>query len=223
MHWKKAERNNSDELLKAMVKREIENNELIRDLRHQVTRLSCELSKKDKDIKDIYENCKMLGSEIYRLEKDIDRMEKDIAHTTARSTATYKTESNNVMRQTAVQSGSALSVKEQKSDCELFNEQINSGTLPPQFKSIKLTYEGNNRMTENPEGINLFYIVEKENDNYELYPNHKIKELRVVNAVQDVYEVDYKGSSKIVVDRPCILRKLMYGYGIESKGKVRIL
>lgn len=223
MHWKKAERNNSDELLKAMVKREIENNELIGDLKHQVTRLSCELSKKDKDIKDIYEKCKMLGSKIYRLEKAIDRMEKDIAHTTARSTATYKTESNNVMRQTAVQSGSALSVKEQKSDCELFNEQINSGTLPPQFKSIKLTYEGNNRMTENPEGINLFYIVEKENDNYELYPNHKIKELRVVNAVQDVYEVDYKGSSKIVVDRPCILRKLMYGYGIESKGKVRIL
>ncbi len=220
MRWKKAEKNNSDELLKAMVKREIENNELIGDLRHQVTRLSRELSKKDKDM---YEYFNILGNEICKLKDDINRMKKDIAHTTARSTATYKTESNNVMRQTVVQSGSALSVKEQKSDCELFNEQVNSGTLPPQFKSIKLTYEGNNRMVENPEGINLFYIVEKENDNYELYPNHKIKELRVVNAVKDVYEVDYKGSSKIVVDRPCILRKLMYGYGIESKGKVRIL
>lgn len=220
MHWKKAERNNSDELLKAMVKREIENNELIRELLVKVKQLERKL---DIVCKSIDESFTTIRNEFDMLEDDIDRMEKDIAHTTARSTATYKTQSNNVMRQTAVQSGSALSVKEQKSDCELFNEQINSGTLPPQFKSIKLTYEGNNRMTENPEGINLFYIVEKENDNYELYPNHKIKELRVVNAVQDVYEVDYKGSSKIVVDRPCILRKLMYGYGIESKGKVRIL
>lgn len=220
MHWKKAERNNSDELLKAMVKREIENNELIRELLVKVKQLERKL---DIVCKSIDESFTTIRNEFDMLEDDINRMEKDIAHTTARSTATYKTQSNNVMRQTAVQSGSALSVKEQKSDCELFNEQINSGTLPPQFKSIKLTYEGNNRMTENPEGINLFYIVEKENDNYELYPNHKIKELRVVNAVQDVYEVDYKGSSKIVVDRPCILRKLMYGYGIESKGKVRIL
>lgn len=38
-------------------------------------------------------------------------------------------------------------------------------------------------MIENPEDINLFYIVEKGNDYFELYPNYKAKELRVINAI----------------------------------------
>lgn len=168
----------------------------------------------EKMCEEIYEDIKNIKSKIHSTDLSCDNVRRDI----------IKPNSIDLNRNPIFNTphNTELQFDTEKNNCEIFNEQINSHIIAPQFKSINLSCESG-KMVEGSEYGIMFFIVDVDNDNFELYPNHRIKELRVMNAIKDVYEVERKGESKIIVDKPCILRKLSYGYGIEAKGRVRIL
>ena len=108
------------------------------------------------------------------------------------------------------------------SPCTKFNKYINTGGMHPDFKSINLSFEVD-MFSETDRGTPLFYIAQLFDNEYELYPNHRFVDQRASQRAEMAFDFDIQGEEKIYVNKPCRLRKLMYGYAVEEKGKVSIL
>ena len=235
-----------DELIK-LIKQQIYQDEFIKWIKKQIDHICCESLEKIYDkIEQEFDkhNVRIRNLEkeidghkccIEKLEKEIETLKEAIKEKNGHSLlpnpgspSIQVNPSNSDIKVSAAESKAEkeLRCEKPKDNCELFNEQINSEVTSPQFKNIRLSFNGYKNMIEDSEGVGLYIAAGIGDYTFELYPNQKIKDLRFREKLKYAFDFETQNAnhtSKIVVKKPCILREYMSGYSIESKGLVDIL
>lgn len=190
-----------------------------------LARSSYDYSYHENDRRVLEEACKRiigLQNEIEKLSRRVRKMEQ------ISSSEKSDNKTNITMSRTSdivINSASNTATNEGISDdssCTKFNKYINTGSMHSDFKSINLSYEVD-MFSEADSGTALYYIVHLYDNEYELYPNRRFVDRRACQRAEMAFDFDIQGTEKIYVNKPCRLRKLMYGYAVEEKGKVSIL
>lgn len=213
-------------------------NELKRELLDELERIS----KKDAEAERLYrasykysynENNQVIVDEfrklynmIAKLQNDVDMLSRRVERVEQIGKSGINT--NAVSYQMTDRKPDAANVtsndvaSQNESFCTVFNKYINTGSMHSDFESINLSYEVD-KFSETDSGTALYYIVQLYDNEYELYPNHRFVDRRACQRAEKAFEFDIQGNEKIYVNKPCRLRKLMYGYAVEEKGNVSIL